>query len=92
MEFLKSTWYQAALAAAIAVSALAALSPPSNPVESLLLQRCGRCHDLPSPRDYTPSHWVWVIRQMSYNARLTQSQADELLRWLQANAKSESEY
>lgn len=73
------------LSAGVALFAVAALSPPATPVQTLFTARCNRCHDLPELREYSHEDWSWVIGQMSYNARLSKAEATALLHWLQSN-------
>ncbi|MGC4069217.1 MAG: hypothetical protein QM784_32125 [Polyangiaceae bacterium] len=59
--------------------------PPKSPTEALFQQRCGNCHDLPKPTDYSDRDWQRVVAQMAGNAGLSEAQAQELLTWLRAN-------
>jgi hypothetical protein len=73
------------LAFVMAWPACHASPSPKTPTEALFQQRCGNCHDLPKPTDYSDRDWPRVIAQMSGNAGLSEAQAQELLAWLRAN-------
>jgi hypothetical protein len=59
--------------------------PPRTPTEALYQQRCGNCHDLPKPTDYSDLDWQRVMAQMAGNAGLSDAQSQDILAWLRAN-------
>ena len=48
-------------------------------------ERCGRCHDPPPPRAYSDTQWRGVMARMQVEADLSDTEATEILRWLQDN-------
>lgn len=65
------------------VTCCVTLPPAKSPAEALYRKRCGNCHELPAPRDYTMRDWDRILPQMSVNAGLSQAQQAELLGWIQ---------
>lgn len=37
---------------------------------------CGRCHDLPEPKDYTDQQWIPIVNSMAPKAKLTTAQGE----------------
>lgn len=49
--------------------------------------KCGRCHALHAPDEYTAEKWVPYVDAMAPKARLTDSEKANVLAYVQANAK-----
>jgi hypothetical protein len=58
------------------------LPPARSPEEALFRKRCGNCHNLPSPEEYSAKDWQRIVPQMSVYARLSQSEESQILGWL----------
>lgn len=77
----------------------AAVPPPPPPSEavppadehaagkSLFNAKCGRCHDLPVPANYTAERWGPIMVAMSQKARLDEDQSKKITAFVKANAK-----
>lgn len=48
--------------------------------------RCGRCHELPSPDQFTAKRWEGILSYMMPKARLTQEQEVHVTAYVKANA------
>ncbi len=55
--------------------------------EEVFSQRCGRCHDLPSPSSFTSSEWKPIMERMAPKAKLTAEETNWVLAYVDANAK-----
>lgn len=70
--------------------------PPVKPVnamkadielgKTIFTTRCGRCHDLPKPEQYTAQRWDGILLSMIPKARLSDEQGVHLTAYLKANA------
>jgi hypothetical protein len=49
--------------------------------------RCGRCHGLPEPNQYTINRWETIMASMSSRARLSKEDRIHVTAWVNANAK-----
>ncbi len=49
--------------------------------------KCGKCHDLKAPGNYTQERWVKLVDWMAPNAQLTPEEKKQCLAYLQYNAK-----
>lgn len=55
--------------------------------EDLFNLKCGRCHGLPSPADYTVADWKPIIAAMAPKAKLNAEETNWVLAYVNANAK-----
>lgn len=49
--------------------------------------RCGKCHDLPSAKDYTAEQWKPIMDAMAPKAKLTDEEKNWVLAYVSMNAK-----
>ena len=49
--------------------------------------RCGRCHGLPSPADFTVAEWKPIIAAMAPKAKLNAEETNWVLAYVNAGAK-----
>ena len=47
--------------------------------------RCNRCHDLPDPSKYTAQRWDGILSIMTFRARLTKEETDNVAAYIKAN-------
>jgi len=52
--------------------------------------KCGKCHSLKIPGNYTQERWVKLVDWMAPNAQLTPEEKKQCLAYLQFNAKDAS--
>jgi hypothetical protein len=52
----------------------------------IFTNRCGRCHDLPKPEQYTSERWKGILSYMNPRAGLNEEQGVHITAYLQANA------
>ncbi len=70
-------------------------APNANSPENLAIKdgqstynvKCGRCHGLKVTTDYTEVRWVQVMQVMAPNAKLTDTEKNNVLAYVRANAK-----
>lgn len=43
---------------------------------------CGRCHDLPSPKDYNDQEWIGIVNAMTPRSKLTTAQGEMVYLYL----------
>jgi hypothetical protein len=55
--------------------------------KTLYEQKCGQCHPLFSPKDFTFDKWKQTLVVMRERAQLTNSQYNSIVSYLKANAK-----
>ena len=55
--------------------------------EDLFNLKCGRCHGLPSPSEYTIVDWKPIIAAMAPKAKLNAEETNWVLAYVNANAK-----
>lgn len=55
--------------------------------EDLYSLRCGRCHGLPTPSEYTVADWKPIMAAMAPKAKLTAEETNWVLAYVNANAK-----
>ncbi|TDX84522.1 hypothetical protein [Epilithonimonas xixisoli] len=55
--------------------------------EDLFNLRCGRCHDLPKPSDFTVEDWKPIMASMAPKAKLNAEETNWVLAYVNANAK-----
>ena len=49
--------------------------------------RCGKCHDLPTPSEFTIADWQPIIKRMAPKAKLNADETNWVLAYVNANAK-----
>ncbi|GAB4093849.1 c-type cytochrome [Flaviaesturariibacter terrae] len=49
--------------------------------------KCGRCHGLKEPSNYTAERWVPILASMAPKARLSEEETAQVAAYVQANAK-----
>jgi len=49
--------------------------------------RCGGCHGLPTPSDFTVEDWKPIMAAMAPRAKLTAEETNWVLAYVNANAK-----
>ncbi|RYY67550.1 MAG: hypothetical protein EOO12_00675 [Chitinophagaceae bacterium] len=49
--------------------------------------KCGRCHGLKDPANYTAERWVPILKSMAPKARLSEEETAQVNAYVQANAK-----
>jgi hypothetical protein len=49
--------------------------------------KCGRCHGLKVVSDYTSDRWVSIMQVMARKANLSDTEKEQVLAYVQANAK-----
>lgn len=57
--------------------------------EKLYTARCGKCHELHKPEEFTASEWPSILRSMAPKAKLNQSMKDMVMAYVTANAKKQ---
>lgn len=55
--------------------------------EDLFNLRCGRCHDLPAPSQYTAADWEPIMARMAPKAKLSADETNWVSAYVNANAK-----
>lgn len=55
--------------------------------EDLFNLRCGRCHGLPKPEDFTVGDWKPIMASMAPKAKLNAEETNWVLAYVNANAK-----
>ena len=55
--------------------------------QSTFNAKCGKCHGLKPASDYTADRWVSIMQVMAPKARLTDTEKDNVLAYVKANAK-----
>jgi hypothetical protein len=55
--------------------------------KEIFTAKCGKCHELKNPGDYTPTKWIGLINEMAPKAQLTDEEKQHVLAYVQANAK-----
>lgn len=56
--------------------------------KALFDAKCGKCHGLPDPVQYTSQEWRPIMQKMGDKARLTQEERSMVLTYVMKNAKS----
>ena len=54
--------------------------------KTIFMNRCGRCHDLPKPEQYTATRWEKILSTMMPKARLNPEQEVHITAFLKENA------
>jgi cytochrome c5 len=55
--------------------------------EDLFNLKCGRCHGLPSPSEFTIADWQPIMSRMAPKAKLNTDETNWVLAYVNANAK-----
>ena len=55
--------------------------------EDLFTLKCGRCHGLPSPSEFTVADWQPIMARMAPKAKLNAEETNWVLAYVNANAK-----
>lgn len=54
--------------------------------KTIFINRCGKCHDLPLPEQFTAQRWEGILSYMIPRARLTDEQDVHVAAYVKANA------
>lgn len=57
------------------------------PGQSLFENNCGKCHNLPSPTEYSKEKWGPIVKNMRIKARLTEEQGNQVYDYIASLAK-----
>ena len=70
--------------------------PPAKPIidikpdietgKTIFINRCGNCHGLPKPDDFTAKRWEGILSYMIPKARLNNEQGIHVTAYLKASA------
>lgn len=63
-----------------------ATSPDTAVGKTIFTNRCGRCHGLPKPAQYTAQLWEGILSYMIPRARLNDAQGVHVRAYLKVNA------
>lgn len=55
--------------------------------ENLYSLRCGKCHRLPTPSEFTVDEWKPIMVRMAPKAKLNAEETNRILAYVNANAK-----
>ena len=55
--------------------------------QAIFNAKCGRCHGLKVVSDYTVDRWISVMQVMAMKANLTETEKENVLAYVKANAK-----
>lgn len=55
--------------------------------EDLFNLKCGRCHGLPAPSEFTIADWQPIMKRMAPKAKLSADETNWVLAYVDANAK-----
>lgn len=68
--------------------AVAATPPPAvGAGKELFLAKCGRCHALKQPENYTAERWTGIMEKMAPKARLTDDEKKNVVAYVHYYAK-----
>jgi cytochrome c2 len=62
-------------------------SPEAIAGKTVFTAKCGTCHDLKNPSDYTAKEWVPIVKEIGRKAKLNDSDKNNVLAYVQSNAK-----
>jgi hypothetical protein len=62
-------------------------SPEAIAGKTVFTAKCGTCHDLKNPGDYTAQEWVPIVKEMGHKAKLDDTEKNNVLAYVQSNAK-----
>lgn len=65
------------------------LTAPASSVEGekLYKSRCGECHKLENPADYTADQWIRIMKSMAKKAKLIESEKNDVMAYVTGHAK-----
>lgn len=64
-------------------------SPEAIAGKQVFTAKCGTCHELKDPADYTPKKWISIVNDMAPKAKLNATEKKNVLTYVQANAKKD---
>lgn len=73
--------------ATITVAPQKVLSSDQNHGKELYENRCGKCHKLFTPSDYTVTKWPGILNRMQNKAKITDDQKAQVFAYLSTGAK-----
>jgi cytochrome c2 len=62
-------------------------SPEAIAGKTVFTAKCGTCHELKNPGDYTAQQWTPIVKEMSRKAKLNDTDKANVLAYVQSNAK-----
>jgi hypothetical protein len=62
-------------------------SPEALAGKVVFTAKCGTCHELKNPGDYTAQQWTPIVKEMSRKAKLDDTDKANVLAYVQSNAK-----
>lgn len=63
------------------------IAPDTTAGKIFFTNRCGKCHGLPEPLQYTAQRWDGILSYMIPRARLSNEQAVHVTAYVKANAQ-----
>lgn len=69
------------------ISAAVALSPIELEGQKIYSEKCGRCHSLKDPSEYTAKEWIPIMNSMANKARLTDAEKSSVTAYVNKNAR-----
>ena len=63
------------------------VKPDLETGKTIFTNRCGNCHGLPKPDDFTAKRWEGILSYMAPKARLSNEQSIHVTAYLKANAQ-----
>lgn len=58
--------------------------------KQIFINRCGKCHDLPLPEQFTEKRWEGILSYMIPRARLNDEEGIHVTAYLKANAAKQN--
>lgn len=55
--------------------------------QAVYVAKCGKCHGLKDPANYTQERWVGLVNAMAPRAKATDEEKGQILAYVQHNAK-----
>lgn len=55
--------------------------------KNIYLSKCGRCHALKDPGDFTRQQWIPIMDRMAVKAKLSDAEKVDVLSYVQTNTK-----
>ena len=69
------------------VPSVSTITPDTSIGKTVFTNRCGKCHGLPEPNQFTSKRWDGILSYMIPRARLTDEQGIHVSAYLIANAQ-----
>src|SRR5262245_49043344 len=63
------------------------VQPDASRGKVIFMNRCARCHDLPSPAQYSFERWEAILKSMIPRARLNEEQGIHVTAYVKENSK-----